>query len=215
MKMTKILLIGLAMLVLPLTVSAQDDVKERLQKRVDQVKSKHPRAAIGKGTVTAISGSSLTVVSRDGKTYTVLTGDFEKCDTKLVRRYGGKSELAEMAVGDEVAVVGRWQDESKTSVEACVVRDLSIQKRHAVFVGEVKSLTSDGWVMSTVGEKRADQTVKVTSSTKFVNRKEEVITQADVKVDHRIRVKGLWNSKANTVTEVTHVKDYSLPEKTQ
>jgi len=30
-------------------------------------------------------------------------------------------------------------------------------------------------------------------------------------VGHRIRVKGLWNNKNSTVTEVSHVKDFDLP----
>lgn len=70
-----------------------------------------------------------------------------------------------------------------------------------------------GLVMSTNSEKRGDQTVTVSASTKFVNRKEDAITQEDVAVGHKVRVKGLWDKDANTVTEVTHVKDFNLPLK--
>ena len=65
--------------------------------------------------------------------------------------------------------------------------------------------------MSTKSEKRADQTVTVTSSTEFENRKGETITQTDVKVGHKVRVRGLWDRTLNTVTEVTNVKDFNLP----
>lgn len=58
---------------------------------------------------------------------------------------------------------------------------------------------------------QGSQTVTVTSSTKFVNRKVETIIQSDIAVGHRIRVKGLWNNKTNIISEVTHVKDFSLP----
>ena len=65
--------------------------------------------------------------------------------------------------------------------------------------------------MTTVSGKRADQTVTVDSSTKFSNRKGETITQSEITVGQRVRVKGLWNSNDNTVTEVKEVKDFALP----
>lgn len=164
------------------------------------------RAAIGTGQVTAKSGTTLTV-EKDGKSYTVLTDD----KTQFRRRFWGKGSLDEILVGHQVNVIGVWTDDAKTTIQAKLVRDVSVQKRFGVFFGTVKSLTANGWVMSTVSEKRTDQTVTVSASTKFVNRKEETITQADVAVGHRVRVKGLWDSAANTVTEVTHVKDFNLP----
>ncbi len=77
---------------------------------------------------------------------------------------------------------------------------------------EVTSLTSTGWVMNTVH--RGSQTVTISSTTKLIDRKGATITQTDVKVDNKVRVKGMWDSKANTITAVTNVKDYSLPPRT-
>ncbi len=168
------------------------------------------RAIIGQGKLLGISGTTLRV-EKDSKTYTVLTGVFDKCTTRIVRRFGSKTTSAEMTVGDTVGVTGRWQDEAKTTIEACVVRDLSMRKRHVAFVGKVVSLTNGGFVMTTVSNRRPDQTVTVGTGTKIVNRKEEVISLADVKVGHRVRVKGWWDNNTNTITEVTHVKDYNLP----
>ncbi len=189
----------------------REDVRERVASKVAAVKAMFKaRISFGSGKLTAISGTTLTV-EKNGKSYTVLTGTFEKCTTQFRRRFWGSSALAEFTVGDSVNVAGRFQNEEKTIIEACVVRDISIQKRFGVFVGEVTSLLSNGWVMNTVGEKRADQTVTVSSSTKYTNRKEQPIVKTDIKVGDRVRVKGLWNSSNNTVTEVKHVKDYSLP----
>ena len=182
---------------------AKEGSRPGLLKKFFDIKA---RAAIGTGTLTAKSGTTLTV-EKDGKSYTVLTDD----KTQFRRRFWGKSSLDEMLVGHQVNVIGVWTDDAKTTVQARLVRDLSVQKRFGVFFGVVKSLTANGWVMSTVSEKRADQTVTVSVSTKFVNRKEETIAQADVAVGHRVRVKGLWDSAANTVTEVAHVKDFNLP----
>ncbi len=170
------------------------------------------RATIGLGKLTAMNGTTLTV-ERDGKSYTVLTGTFDKCTTKFNRRYWGTSSLSEYTLGDMINVYGIWQDDAKTTIEACVLRDISIQKRYGVFVGEITSLTSTGWVMTTVSDKRTSQMVTVTGSTKFVNRKEQAISQADIQVGHRVRVKGMGNRVNKTVTEVTHVKDFNLPER--
>lgn len=200
----------------------REEVRETRKNLLEELKNKFAsregflrgflgkRAHLVRGIISAISGTTLTV-DKDGKSLTVLTGTFEKCTTKLKRRFWGNSAISEMSVGDTVNIFGFWQDEARTTIEACLVRDLSIQKRFGVFIGEVKQLTGTGWVMSTLSASRPDQTVIVSSSTKFVNRKEEMIAQADIKVGHRVRVKGLWNRETNTVTEVIHVKDYSLP----
>ncbi len=166
------------------------------------------RVTIINGKVTIISGTTLTV-EKDGKTFTVNTDS----NTQFRRKFWGSSSLDEFSVGNMVNVIGHWTDDSRTTVLAKHVRNLSIQKRFGVFFGIVKSLSANGWVMSTTSLKRADQTVTVSSNTKYTNRKEETISQSDVKVGARVRVRGLWDSSANTVTEVTAVKNFSLPVK--
>lgn len=165
------------------------------------------KAAIGSGTLSAINGTTLTVTTNDGKVITVLTDD----KTQFRRRFWGKGSLSEMKAGDTVNVIGVWTDDTKTTIQARLVRDTSIQKRFGVFLGDVQSVTTDGFVIKTIA--RGMLTVTTTSSTKFVDRKEGAITKADVLVGHRVRVKGLWDKNGNTLTEVTHVKDFSLPVK--
>lgn len=196
--------IGLTLMAPPVFAKS-DKAGERpgLLKKVFNLPGK---AAIGSGQVTAKSGTTLTVTS-DEKTYTVLTDS----KTQFRFKFWGKGGLDQIQVGHTVNVIGKWQDDAHTTVLARLVRDLSLQRRLGVFIGEVKSLLSDGWAMTTVGKKRADQTVTVSSETKFVNRKEEAIVESDVAAGHRVRVKGLWDSVANTVTEVAHVKDFNLP----
>lgn len=193
----------------------KEDIKENRQEKMAsrpgflaRVFNLQNKVFIKVGTVTAKNGSTLTV-AKDSTTYTVTTD----ANTQFRRKFWGKSALDEINVGHTVVVIGHWTDDAHTTVLANHVRDLSIQKRFGVFFGEVKSLLSNGWVMSTVGTKRPDQTVTVSSSTKFTNRKEETITQADVQVGAKVRVRGLWDSSANTVTEVTKVKDFGLPIK--
>ena len=78
------------------------------------------KVAILKDTeLTAIAGATLTV-SKDGKTYTINTD----ADTKFRRKFWGKSDLAEFTVGDKLNVIGKWEDDAKTTVDATLVRNL-------------------------------------------------------------------------------------------
>ncbi len=152
------------------------------------------RIKIDAGTLTAKNGTSLTV-TKDSTTYSVTTD----ANTQLRRRFWGKATLDEMNPGDSVNVIGKWTDDTKTTVLAKLVRDLSIQKRYGVFFGTITAVSGNTWTLNSVN--RGVQTVTVSASTKKVN------------VNDRVRIRGLWDSKLNTITEVTAVKDYSLPVK--
>ena len=142
------------------------------------------------GTVSAVSANTLTV---DGKIVTV------SALTKFIRRFGGSSSLAEISVGDKVSVVGNGK----------MVRDWSIQKRKGAFVGTIQAMTPTGFTLQSLN--RGVQTVTVSALTKYTNRKEQTINFADLVAGQKVRVKGLWDSKLNTITEVSQVRDYSLP----
>lgn len=185
-----------------------EELKERIGTKTDEIK----RSMTGLGVmlsnakITVKSDTSLTV-EKDGTSYTVLFDD----KTQFRRRFWGKSELSEFSVGNTVNVVGRFTDDTKTTIQARVLRNISIQKRFGVFFGSVKTLLPSGWVMSTKSENRADQTVTISSETKLKNRKGETIVQSDIKVGDKVRVHGLWDKSLNTVTEVKEVKDFNLP----
>lgn len=142
------------------------------------------------GTVSAVSANTLTV---DGKVITVSSL------TKFVRRFGGSSSLAEVSVGDKISVVGN----------AKVIRNWSVQKRKGAFVGTIQAMTATGFTLQSLN--RGLQTVTVSALTKYVDRKEQVINFSNLAAGQKIRVKGLWDSKLNTITEVSQIKDYSRP----
>ncbi len=162
------------------------------------------RGWIEKGTVTAVSTSSITV-TKESITYTVNTD----ANTTYRRRFGGESTLGEISVNDTVNVLGKWQNEEKTQIMATHIRNLSIQQRHMVFIGIVKSKTGSTIVLTTAN--KGEQTAYIISSTKLVNRKMEEIKMADILVGHRIRVKGIWDLTGKTIAEVTQIKDFSIP----
>lgn len=168
--------------------------------------NKSERAVILDGTISGKSGTTLTV-TKDSNTYTVNIDS----KTQLRRKFWGKATLDEIQIGDIVNVHGKWVDSGKTTIQAVLIRDESIQKRFGVFFGTITSISGSGFVMDTIT--RGSQTVTVSSTTKLVNRKGEVITQSYIILGHKVRVKGLWDNKANTITEVMQVKDFNLPAK--
>ncbi len=173
--------------VLPRTATPAAVIRESLQTKLD-------------GTVSTIGITNLIV---NGTTVNITT------NTILIRRFGARAPLTEFTVGDEVQVYGKWTDTNKTAINARVVRDLSIQKRHGTFVGTVQSLSATGFVLTPVS--RPAQTVTVSSTTKYVERKNILIAFSSLAVGHKVMVSGLWDTKTNTVTGANLVKDYSLP----
>lgn len=163
------------------------------------------RAVITNATITAINGFTFTVTSGNGRTFTVNSDS----NTGFRRKFWGNSDIKEIQVGDQVNIIGKWTDNSQTTITATLVRDLSIMKRFGVFIGNVTKITSSGWTMLTLN--RGHQEVTLIPSAKFTNRKNQPITLTDVATGHRIRVRGLWDIKSNTITQVSAVKDYSLP----
>lgn len=186
----------------------REKVKEQSQGLLENIKNKIKLFKFGAritGTISAIGQSDITVHSKDGNIQVFILST-----TQLRRRFWGKAELNEFSVGDDVNVIGKWKDNTKTQIEARMIRDVSIQKRYGVFFGDVTSKTDSSFVMKTVN--RGDQTVKVSSSTQYTNRREQSMQYGDIVVGHRVRVKGLWDSKLNQIMEVTKVKDFSLPQ---
>jgi len=186
------------------------DLKEQLREAIstrvgDLKKLMKSRVFLNDATITAVSENSLTVTS-EGQTYTVNL----RSDTKVRRHYYGKSELSEFQVGQHVNVWGTFTDETRTTISAAFVRNLSIMKRHGVFIGIVKAISDNMLTLDTIA--RGVQKVTVDANTIFVNRKMEGISQSDVEVGHRIRVKGMWDKTNSTVTEVKQVKDFTLPQ---
>ncbi len=69
----------------------------------------------------------------------------------------GKSNLNEFSIGDEVNIIGKYINEEKTTIDAILIRNLSIQKRWGVFFGEVITKSANNFVIRTL--QRGDLTV--------------------------------------------------------
>lgn len=184
--------------------------KVRENKEIIKEKIKSKRAALT-GTITSLSSSQFTLAVKkaemNGKSVVVNVTN----ETKILRRFGGKSILAEFGVNDEIQVVGKWTDDIKTALDAMVIRNLSLQKRFGAFVGTISSIGTNSLVLNTI--QRGSQTVTISANTKLVGRRKQTIAFSDLVVGNRIGVKGLWDKKNNTITEVVQVKNFSLPIK--
>ncbi|OGD08565.1 hypothetical protein A2397_03485 [Candidatus Amesbacteria bacterium RIFOXYB1_FULL_44_23] len=207
---SKFALTGLLLCFLAITPSASaqgPSPKQARQNLGSTIQQRLTRQAfLSSAKLTAKNGNTFTV-EKDGKTYTV---NIEE-KTHLRRRFWGKSNLSEFQIGNLLNISGTWTDEIKTTILARQIRNLSIQKRLGVFIGKITSLSGQTIVMETAG--RGSQTITVNSDTKFTSRTGSAITLSNLAVDHRIKIRGLWDKSNSTITEVAYVKDFTLPIK--
>lgn len=191
--------------------------KDTMQKRMDEKKNEFkesitPLQEAGvvrvTGQLTQLTGATLTLLAKDGKTYTIMTDT-----SKLLRRFGGKSQLDEFSVGDEVMVIGTYTDASQTTINARLIRNGSVQKRFGAFFGTVTSKTTTDFVIES--ERRGKQTVKFSTAAKIVDRTSKPITFNAIQIGDKVRVKGVWDNKLNIITvadaEREGIKDFSIP----
>ncbi|MDO9028119.1 MAG: hypothetical protein Q7U68_04570 [Candidatus Roizmanbacteria bacterium] len=185
------------------------EVKEKIENKglLDKVKNflkKNLRfEARVKGKITIIRSNNFSLSGEDG-TFQVNITD----KTKILRKFGGKSSLSEYSDGDEVVVFGKFTDDTKLIIDAKTIRNNSIQKRRGAFFGTVLTKGTDSFTIQTL--KLSIQTVYF-GSAKFVKRNEEAMTYADLKLGHRVRVKGVWDKTLNEIREVNQIKDFSIP----
>lgn len=169
--------------------------------------AKSGKVVIRDASVVSIDNATDFTISAGGKDYSVHTD----ANTKFRRKFWGKGAFSDLAKGDMVSIIGTWTDNNHTAINAAMVRDLSVQKRHGVFIGTIDSLSGMTFTLKSV--RRGDIKVTLDSSTKLINHKGQAITLSDMANGQRVRVRGLWDKTAGTLTEVTQVKDFSLPAK--
>lgn len=173
----------------------RENSKSLLEQAKNSIKEKIKRQL--KGQLVTISGNTLTV-QKDTTSYTVLVTD----KTELKRKFGGSSTLSEFSPNDTLIIIGNRVKNSDsmlsaTEIEASYIRNMSIQRRFAVFTGEVTGKTSNTLTLTTVG--RGIQTVYISSNTQL-KEKNKTISLANIEVGNKIVVKGeLWDRTSNKI----------------
>lgn len=157
---------------------AKNAIKEKIKKQL-------------KGELITINGNTLSV-QKDNKSFTVLVSD----KTELRRKFGAQSTLNEFSAKDTLIVIGNRTKNSdgtfsSTSIDATYIRNMSIQRRFAVFAGEVTSKTTSTLTIKTIA--RGNQTIYISSNTEYKERNKK-IAFADISVGDKVIVKGeLWD----------------------
>jgi hypothetical protein len=182
--MKKIIILSTLLAFIALPVLAQSNTTTTPGKMIG-------RTVIIRGELTEIAETALQVKKNSTIYQVILT---EK--TKFVRKFGGKSKLSEFTVGDTVQVTGKKIAEN--TIEAQIVRDISIQKRRATFEGKVVSIDSTAKSFVLRPNARPEQTVFVDEATKIIKNGQK-ITFAEIMVGGKVNVSGIWNTKNNTL----------------
>lgn len=160
--------------------------------------------------VTSVSGSTVNAATTWGSVSLAWAVNTDT-STEWVRRFGGSSSVSEISVGDFISFHGDLvtTTASPVTVNADVVKDWSIQKRHATFNGTVKSVDAANMKFVISSEDRGDVNVSVSSSTKIM-KGDSVAAFADIAVGARVMAGGLYDS-VSKVLSADMVKIY-MPE---
>lgn len=179
--------------------SGVKSVFENIRRAVAQKVKENKPVHLVQAKVTAKSGSSITV-EENGKTYTVMV----QTGTKTRRHFWGEGSFDEISVGDLLNIWGKFTDDAQSTIHATLIRNTSVMKRHGVFTGVVVSKGDTAFTLQS--KERGEQNVTVSSSTKFVDNNGTQLSFTDVLENDMVRVQGVWDKEANTISEVTLVK---------
>lgn len=159
--------------------------------------------------ITAISGNEITTKVSFG-TPEILWVVRTSPSTQLSRLFGGKTTLSEFSVGDVVSFSGVLVDSvSPLTVQADVVKDWSIQKTQASFLGTVSLITaSSSFTLTT--KNQGVLTVTTSASTTF-KKENDTVSFSSIASGDKVEVKGLFN---NTSRVLTADKVYLLKKET-
>lgn len=118
--------------------------------------------------------------------------------TKFVRRYLGKSSLEEMAVGDDLRIVGKTNEDG--TINATIIQNNFLTMTLKVNNGIIESVNSaeSSFVLKYANGKVL--TIKVNEKTKIVIPGFEKPTFADLKSGNIVHVRGIMNNKTKIIT---------------
>src|SRR3989344_8679737 len=100
----------------------RDENKDFISTMKENFKNMNWNAKIT-GVVTSTSGTNIVVMVND-KIYQV---DIQ--EAMLRHRFGAKSSVSGLSVGDKVNVVGNWANDGQTAIKAVYIRDITMEKR--------------------------------------------------------------------------------------
>lgn len=145
------------------------------------------------GSVSAISGTSLTVTGTNGTTYTV-----DASQAKLMQGMGARLSLSNVQTGDKVMVMGTING---TAVTAKRINDTSFMGRN-IFSGSVTAI--NGSLLTISGRDKTSYTLDASAATITKGRPNASTTLgiADIKVGDRLTAVGSLNGSSVSATSI-------------
>jgi hypothetical protein len=148
----------------------------------------------GGGTVTAISGSEISIKNEQGETYKIETG----ANTHF-RKDREEAKISDIHVGDVVMAAGNLDDQAKTIGAVFVVvltpeQAARMQQMRASFgktwtTGKITAMNTDALTVTVERPDKVTQVVAVDENTTFHKRGED-ITFPDIRVGDMVRAEG-------------------------
>jgi len=172
----------------------REDLKQKIQ--INETSSGNMAWLTG-AKITEISGTAtatpnLIKVKVFGQDYKIDVS----ATTNVVRYSWGKSviNLSEFSVGDIINVYGTLDSTDYFLVHAKTVRNVSIQKLHAVFTGNILSIASstNSFTMEAKRTGIATLTVNTDSNTKIYSGK-NLKSFSDLQVGMTVMTRGIWD----------------------
>ena len=192
----------------------KSDLKQRIQ--IDETSSGN-MAWITGAKITEISGPStstpnLIKVKVFGQDYKIGV----EAGTNVVRQYWGKSEidLSEFSVGDIINVYGALDSADYFLIRAKTVRNVSIQKLHAIISGTILSISSSTSSFVIEARKTGTSTVSVkTDANTKIYSGEKVKSFSDLKTGAKVTVRGTWDrAKSYVQALLIRMKPFEVEE---
>lgn len=118
-------------------------------------------------------------------------------DTNIVRKYMGKADLSELAIGDKLMVVGKLLEDG--SVNANLVKDESIHVTFNARNGEVTLIDTAAQTFNIKNDSKEFK-IYVTTNTFFAKAGVKKATFADLLVGDKVTVRGVIRQAANEIT---------------
>ncbi len=137
------------------------------------------------------------LVGVEGDTVTVKTDE----NTRFVRRYMGQSDFDDLAVGDELHIVGRVNDDD--TITAWVVRNIDMWIASPVFhIGLVQDVMSDGMIVDAYNNRcelvEEGIEINLDDDTRILDGAWDIDLD-DIDEDDYVRVRGLYTANDQTV----------------
>ena len=176
----------------------KSDLKQKIQ--IDETSAGNIVRLTG-AKITEISGTTtnnLIKVKVFGQDYKVQIAT----DTNVVRQYWGKSaiDLSEFSVGDIIKVYGTLDTADYFLVHAKIVRNVSIQKLHAVFTGNILNIASSTGSFTIEAKRNGTSSLLVnTDSNTKIYQGKNLKSFSNLKVGTKVMVRGIWDKTLSKI----------------